>query len=180
MWNVAALLADCHFILLFSRKVTVNSICIMMNTQEKCKNDNLSNQKNPNNDAYWRSRGYSSRPNNWQGKMCTVLLIASNSVVTSSFPARESIKFPYLICTYLHMYIHTYVGIDIFQYLQKKWKFYNKINKFVSIISKRVLHNLYLFIVPTYDMIQSAYTTVHFYQYLIIFMWSRSLILIYI
>ena len=27
--------------------------------------DNHSNQLNPNNDAYWQSRGYDERPDNW-------------------------------------------------------------------------------------------------------------------
>ena len=27
--------------------------------------DNHSNQLNPNNDAYWQSRGYDTRPDNW-------------------------------------------------------------------------------------------------------------------
>jgi len=29
-------------------------------------NDNRSNQMNPNNDAYWQSREYNERPDNWQ------------------------------------------------------------------------------------------------------------------
>lgn len=28
--------------------------------------DNHSNQRNPNNDAYWRSRGDEARPDNWR------------------------------------------------------------------------------------------------------------------
>ncbi|PTT16897.1 hypothetical protein DBR27_01835 [Flavobacterium sp. HMWF030] len=28
--------------------------------------DNRSNQLNPNNDSYWKSRGYSERPDNWE------------------------------------------------------------------------------------------------------------------
>lgn len=32
-------------------------------TQEEL--DNHSNQLNPNNDAYWTSRGYDEKPNNW-------------------------------------------------------------------------------------------------------------------
>jgi hypothetical protein len=28
--------------------------------------DNHANQLNPNNDAYWQSRGYDKRPENWQ------------------------------------------------------------------------------------------------------------------
>jgi hypothetical protein len=29
-------------------------------------NDNHSNQRNPNNDEYWHSRGVDARPNNWE------------------------------------------------------------------------------------------------------------------
>jgi len=32
-------------------------------------NDNRANQLNPNNDAYWQSRGYSERPNDWAEKI---------------------------------------------------------------------------------------------------------------
>lgn len=28
--------------------------------------DNRSNQMNPNNDAYWQSRGYDERPEDWE------------------------------------------------------------------------------------------------------------------
>ncbi len=28
--------------------------------------DNRANQMNPNNDAYWQSRGYDERPENWE------------------------------------------------------------------------------------------------------------------
>jgi hypothetical protein len=28
--------------------------------------DNHSNQMNPNNDAYWESRGYDERPDDWE------------------------------------------------------------------------------------------------------------------
>ncbi len=28
--------------------------------------DNLSNQLNPNNDAYWQSRGFDERPDDWE------------------------------------------------------------------------------------------------------------------
>ena len=31
----------------------------------KSNNDNHSNQCNPNNDAYWDSRGYDGRPDDW-------------------------------------------------------------------------------------------------------------------
>ena len=29
-------------------------------------NDNHANQMNPNNDAYWESRGYGERPDDWE------------------------------------------------------------------------------------------------------------------
>ncbi len=35
----------------------------MMYTQEEL--DNHANQLNPNNDAYWASRGYDNRPSDW-------------------------------------------------------------------------------------------------------------------
>lgn len=31
--------------------------------------DNHSNQLNPNNDAYWESRGYDERPDDWEGTL---------------------------------------------------------------------------------------------------------------
>ncbi|KAF7274977.1 hypothetical protein GWI33_012306 [Rhynchophorus ferrugineus] len=30
--------------------------------------DNKSNQNNPNNEAYWKSRGYNSKPPNWKDR----------------------------------------------------------------------------------------------------------------
>jgi hypothetical protein len=30
--------------------------------------DNYSNQMNPNNDAYWESRGYDERPDDWEDR----------------------------------------------------------------------------------------------------------------
>jgi hypothetical protein len=30
--------------------------------------DNRSDQLNPNNDAYWESRGYDERPDDWQNR----------------------------------------------------------------------------------------------------------------
>ncbi len=30
---------------------------------------NLSNQLNPNNDAYWDSRGYDERPEDWEDRL---------------------------------------------------------------------------------------------------------------
>ena len=34
-----------------------------MNSKDEL--DNHANQLNPNNDAYWQSRGYDERPDNW-------------------------------------------------------------------------------------------------------------------
>ena len=31
--------------------------------------DNRSNQMNPNNDAYWQSRGWDERPDDWEDKV---------------------------------------------------------------------------------------------------------------
>lgn len=31
--------------------------------------DNHSNQLNPNNDAYWESRGYDERPDDWEERV---------------------------------------------------------------------------------------------------------------
>ena len=31
--------------------------------------DNHANQLNPNNDAYWESRGWDERPDDWQGRI---------------------------------------------------------------------------------------------------------------
>ena len=35
----------------------------------KCDNDNHSNQCNPNNDAYWESRGCDERPDGWEDRV---------------------------------------------------------------------------------------------------------------
>lgn len=35
-------------------------------TLTKDNNDNHANQLNPNNDAYWESRGYEERPDDWE------------------------------------------------------------------------------------------------------------------
>ena len=37
----------------------------------KGRNDrnNYANQMNPNNDAYWQSRGYNERPDDWEGQV---------------------------------------------------------------------------------------------------------------
>ncbi len=34
----------------------------------KDEKDNRSNQMNPNNDAYWTSRGYGERPDDWEDR----------------------------------------------------------------------------------------------------------------
>ena len=31
--------------------------------------NNYANQMNPNNDAYWQSRGYNERPDDWEDQM---------------------------------------------------------------------------------------------------------------
>ena len=31
--------------------------------------NNRANQMNPNNDAYWQSRGYNERPDDWEDRM---------------------------------------------------------------------------------------------------------------
>ncbi len=31
--------------------------------------DNRANQMNPNNDAYWESRGYDGRPDDWEDRI---------------------------------------------------------------------------------------------------------------
>ena len=38
------------------------------NMNEPTSRDNRSNQMNPNNDAYWRARGWSSRPRDWKAR----------------------------------------------------------------------------------------------------------------
>lgn len=43
---------------------------------------NTSNQLNPNNDAFWKCRGYSRRPNNWKGNKNNILYIMLSSIVT--------------------------------------------------------------------------------------------------
>lgn len=35
---------------------------------DKHNDDNHSNQLNPNNDAYWQSRGYDDRPDDWDDR----------------------------------------------------------------------------------------------------------------
>lgn len=41
----------------------MNPRCIM---SDKSDHDNHSNQCNPNNEAYWESRGYDERPEDWE------------------------------------------------------------------------------------------------------------------
>ena len=36
---------------------------------DKADRDNHSNQGNPNNDAYWESRGYDERPDDWEDQV---------------------------------------------------------------------------------------------------------------
>ena len=38
-----------------------------MNSKDE--RDNHANQMNPNNDAYWHSRGYEERPGDWEDQM---------------------------------------------------------------------------------------------------------------
>ncbi len=35
----------------------------------KDEQDNHANQMNPNNDAYWQSRGYDERPDDWEDRL---------------------------------------------------------------------------------------------------------------
>ena len=37
-----------------------------MTDKDKADNDNHSDQMNPNNDAYWESRGEDERPDDWE------------------------------------------------------------------------------------------------------------------
>ena len=36
------------------------------NEHSKAERDNHANQMNPNNDAYWESRGHDDRPDDWE------------------------------------------------------------------------------------------------------------------
>lgn len=38
-------------------------------TMDKHKDDNHANQLNPNNDAYWQSRGEDERPEDWESRI---------------------------------------------------------------------------------------------------------------
>jgi hypothetical protein len=38
------------------------------NAHSKAENDNHANQLNDNNDAYWESRGYEERPDDWEDR----------------------------------------------------------------------------------------------------------------
>jgi len=37
--------------------------------QDKDAHNNTSNQRNPNHDAYWQSRGYEERPQDWADRL---------------------------------------------------------------------------------------------------------------
>ena len=41
--------------------------------------DNHSNQLNPNNDAYWESRGWDDRPDDWEDRLDSDEVILSGS-----------------------------------------------------------------------------------------------------
>lgn len=43
----------------------------------KANEDNHSNQLNPNNDAYWESRGWDERPEDWEERLETDDLLPS-------------------------------------------------------------------------------------------------------
>lgn len=43
-----------------------NNRANQLNPNNPRRTDNKSLQNNPNNDAYWRARGYSERPSDWQ------------------------------------------------------------------------------------------------------------------
>ena len=40
-----------------------------MSDKSKADSDNHANQLNPNNDAFWESRGYDERPEDWQDQL---------------------------------------------------------------------------------------------------------------
>lgn len=40
--------------------------------------DNHSNQLNPNNDAYWESRGWDDRPDDWEDRVYSGQLLPSD------------------------------------------------------------------------------------------------------
>ena len=41
---------------------------MVSNMSDKSDRDNHSNQGNPNNDAYWESRGFDERPDDWEDR----------------------------------------------------------------------------------------------------------------
>ena len=48
--------------------------------------DNRADQMNPNNDAYWESRGYDERPDDWEGGATTMMTGTTTTAQTSSIP----------------------------------------------------------------------------------------------
>ncbi|TGK79298.1 hypothetical protein EHQ23_16950 [Leptospira bourretii] len=47
-------------------KILILLLCVYsLNAKDSNSSDNRSNQMNPNNDAYWQSRGYDERPSDW-------------------------------------------------------------------------------------------------------------------
>lgn len=40
-----------------------------MSKNSQADNDNHANQLNPNHDAYWESRGYDERPDDWEEEL---------------------------------------------------------------------------------------------------------------
>ena len=50
----------------------------------KHSSDNHSNQLNPNNDAYWNSRGWDERPDDWQERIEQDDVMPDSSQATSS------------------------------------------------------------------------------------------------
>lgn len=42
---------------------------IRMPKNSNANDDNRANQLNPNNDAYWQSRGYDEKPDDWQQRI---------------------------------------------------------------------------------------------------------------
>ena len=49
-------------------------------------NDNHANQMNPNNDAYWESRGHDERPDNWEDEAEMVMGATTITAPTSRIP----------------------------------------------------------------------------------------------
>lgn len=55
-----------YFSVLEQRYLEVNSNKNLKEDDNKDNKDNHANQLNPNNDAYWQSRGYDERPEDWE------------------------------------------------------------------------------------------------------------------